>query len=329
MVTRTATRSGRRWRPAVALAVGLLAALAAAAGAADYVLLIDSTGTMRYHGKAEATLSAVGDFIESTRPGDFVTVYGYGEDPYAALPERPARVDCEGTREMLSENLSLAFGADRTDITRGLDLVWQERNLVLPRAATRDRAGGGEGSCVVLLTDGKLIPCYDDYSKYDQIYAASRERLVELGKLFGEAGVPVYAVGLGAAEDVDGSLLEDIAWESGGSYLHAPTSADVSRAFHEIVADVMGVGAICDSEGELLEEFSADLDRSATADAPDDVDRAAIADASADHDKAARAEASADLDRLASGTASAEAGPPQAGHPPTGNRPEAGDQARV
>jgi hypothetical protein len=91
---------------------------------------------------------------------------------------------------------------------------------------------------VILLTDGKLIPCYDDYSEYDRVYARSRARLLELGELLGEAGIPVHAIGLGPADKIDGALLEDVAWKSGGDYVHAPTSADLGRAFRELTSAV-------------------------------------------------------------------------------------------
>jgi len=232
-------RTALRMRAALSLAlVAFGLATASVCPAADYVILVDCTGTMRYQGRAEAALEAVRDFMGSTSPGDFITVYGYGEEPYPALPEYPARVDCDYSGLAISEGVSLSFGADRTDITRGLELVWEERELVLPRALETARAEEAAGSCVILLTDGKLIPCYDDYSEYDRVYARSRARLLELGELLGEAGVPVHAIGLGPADKIDGALLEDVAWKSGGDYVHSPTSADLGRAFRELAPAV-------------------------------------------------------------------------------------------
>lgn len=214
---------------------------ASACAAADYVILVDCTGTMRYQGKAEATLNAVGEFIEAASPGDFVTVYGYGEDPFPALAEYPVRIEQGDAWDSLSELVRLPFAADRTDITKGLELAWSERDLVLPHAL--HQAAGTRGlSCVVLLTDGKLIPCYDDYSEYGRIYAASRSRLLELGTLFGQAGIPIYSVGLGSEEKVDGALLKELSKRSGGSYIHSPTSVGLVGAFDTLMSDVMDAG---------------------------------------------------------------------------------------
>lgn len=192
----------------------------------DYVVLVDCTGTMRFGGRAEAAERAVAALIDATQPGDCITVYGYGEEPFAAMSEYPVMLESEESKEYAKHLLALSFDADRTDITRGLELAWNERELVFPNS-TAAGARADRASLVILITDGKLIPNYDNYSQYDSVYAGSKARLLELGDLFGRERIPVYTIGLGGADKVDGDLLAAVSKKSGGQYLHAATSDDL------------------------------------------------------------------------------------------------------
>lgn len=210
-----------------------------AQGGTDYVLLVDCTGTMQYSGRDEATLEAIERFVGALYEGDRISVYGYGEEPFSAMTEYPVTISSSTEPATVCGRLELPFNADRTDITRGLDLVWQEREKVFSRALGRDGKAIEGTANVVLLTDGKLIPVYTDYSEYDAIYAASRRRLRELGRLFADAGIPIYSVGLGKAEKVDGELLTQVSEKSGGSYRHAASSDALAGVFDEIADDLV------------------------------------------------------------------------------------------
>ncbi len=205
----------------------------------DYVLLIDCTGTMRSGGKGEATVAAIERFVESMNPGDRISVYGYGEEPFPAMPAYPATVGSETSRESIGERIVLPFTADRTDITRGLDFVWKERDNVFSSAVKSSGRGRGGSAYVVLLTDGKLIPMYDDYSEYDDVYRESRARFRELGGLFAATGIPVYTVGLGAPDRVDGDMLSELSEATGGSYFQVDTGRDLARTFDEIIGEII------------------------------------------------------------------------------------------
>ncbi len=239
-------RTGMSFRLSVALlgACILTAVVPASAWAvqsgADYVLLVDCTGTMQYGSRGVATLEAIEQFVGSLDEGDRVSVYGYGEEPFAALASYPATVGSQAERKTLCAAMNLPFTADRTDITRGLDMVWKEREKVFSRALS-GRTKATEGSAyVILLTDGKLIPIYTDYSEYDAIYGQSKRRLRELGGLFAEAGIPVYSVGLGQAEKVEGELLTQLSETSGGVYRNAASSDRLPGVFDDLMGDVIG-----------------------------------------------------------------------------------------
>jgi hypothetical protein len=228
---RLTVQSLKNWRLA-GIGLLLLACAATTAQGVDWVLLVDNTGTMRYGGRGEATLEGIREFVALAEPGDRVSILSYGESVLCALQSSPVTIVDDASRDGVVSSLGFAFNADRTDMTAGLDRVWQERRALVPGAV----AGEGTDAVVVLLTDGKLIPVYDDYSRYDQIYAASRRHLLELASLLGEQGVRVCTIALGREEKVDGDLMKEVARRSGGSYHHVDVPTDVLEAFRAISA---------------------------------------------------------------------------------------------
>ncbi len=242
MSTRMPFRLSATLLAACVLAAAVSVSVSAAEqGGTDYVLLIDCTGTMQHSGRGAATIDAIESFVGSLNEGSRVTVYGYGGQPFPAMADYPVTVGSPATREAITEGLSLPFTANRTDITRGLELVWQERTKVFSRALSGVSAAESESAYVILLTDGKLIPVYEDYAEYDGIYHESRTRLRQLGRLFAEAGIPIYSVGLGRAEKVDGELLAQVSESSGGVYRHASSSDRLSAVFESLSEDVIAV----------------------------------------------------------------------------------------
>jgi hypothetical protein len=169
---------------------------------------VDSRGGARGRLRLPHRLHRDG-FIDTLAPGDCVTFLGYGEDAQPLTSEYPIVIDASMPRDAVKRALNPVFDDNRTDITRGMELAWSERELVFPRAIAGGR--GAATGFVVLVTDGKLIPVYDDYSQYDRIYRASRARLLELAGLFGGVGVQVHTVGLGPSGTIDGDLLKEIA----------------------------------------------------------------------------------------------------------------------
>ena len=224
---------------AASLFVATTPASAATAAGSDYVFLIDGTGTMRQHERGEATAEQLKAFVDRLSPGDRISVYRYGEAPSSMLATYPMAVAGESSRTSIKEALKFVFNADRTDMTRGLELAWSERQKVFPGWFGDGAERTGRSAFVVLLTDGKLIPVYRSWSQYDQVYSESRKRLLELASLFGDEGVAIHTVGLGPAEKTDGDLLRDIAKRSGGRYYHAPSSDALAGTFSEMTSDIV------------------------------------------------------------------------------------------
>jgi hypothetical protein len=222
--------------PALVLTLGIVVTpgaaeqgQAAAATGVDYALLIDNTGTMRQAERAPMTLAALDRFLDLLGPGDRVTVFSYGEVARPILSSYAVEIMDGSIRESVRRELSFTFDADRTDITAGVDLVWHERQRIFPR-----HYGGESGAVIVLLTDGKLLPVYDDYSEYDSIYRESRARLLDLARAFGHDGVPIHVIGLGSSDEIDVPHLKSIAEWSGGASYHVTAPRDLPDVYADI-----------------------------------------------------------------------------------------------
>jgi hypothetical protein len=184
---------------------------------------------MKYGERGAMTLAALNRFIDVLGPHDRLSVFSYGEAARPVLSSYPMEIQDDASKESIRKQLRFAFDADRTDITAGVDLVWRERERVFP-----DHFDGRGSAALLLLTDGKMIPVYDDYSQYERIYQESRTRLRELARAFGQEGIPIYAVGIGSAERIDVAHLESIAEWSGGASYHVT----VPRELPDVLAGI-------------------------------------------------------------------------------------------
>ncbi len=207
----------------------------AAGHGVDWVVLVDDTGTMRHQGRGDMTVKAIAEFVSLTERGDHVSVCSYGERTALALPSSPVVIDDESSRDYVKAHTRFSFSADRTDITAGLEYVWRERIRLFPGLGARD--GKGAAAVVVLLTDGKLVPVYDDFANYDRTYRKSRKRLLELASLCAEQGIRIHTIGLGRKEKVDGELLEDVSARTGGTYRHVAVASGVAEAYRAIAGE--------------------------------------------------------------------------------------------
>jgi Mg-chelatase subunit ChlD len=231
-------RSGTPRLKTLLLAVLFLACAvgtATAAYAIDWVVLVDDTGTMRHQSRGEMTVKAIGEFVSLIERGDHVSVCSYGERPALALPTSPVVIEDESSRDYVRANTRFGFNADRTDITAGLEYVWRERSRLFPGLGAH--GGKGAAAVIVLLTDGKLIPVYDDFANYDETYTKSRRRLLELASLCAKDGIRIYTIGLGREERVDGKLLTEVSARTGGTYRHVAVASDVVGAYRAIAGE--------------------------------------------------------------------------------------------
>ncbi len=223
--------------------------------AIDYVLLIDNSGSMTEENQGEMALQAGRMFVDLMKRGDNVTVYSFGEEPRAVLESYPAQSVSQAAKDLIKAQLALAFDEDRTDITRGVELVWAEREKVFPNKDVESPIPGTTNSLVVLLTDGHLVPIYSDPSRYKETVEESETRLRELAGLFGSAETPIHTIGLGDPANFNEGLLREIADRSGGVYHHARGAHSLLDVYYEAMTAAGGVVSISE---DLTRSFYVD-----------------------------------------------------------------------
>ncbi len=213
----------------------LCAASTAAAYGVDWVVLVDNTGTMRYQSRGVMTVEAIKEFVSLTEPGDRISICSYGERSVSVLPNHAVVIEDESSKDYVRAHTKFGFNADRTDITAGLEYVWRMRAHFFPGLEAGD--GKGADAVIVLLTDGKLVPVYSSYARYEATYDRSRRRLLELASLCAEQGIRICTIGLGRSQKVDGKLLTDISTRTGGTYRHVATASGVAEAYRAIAGE--------------------------------------------------------------------------------------------
>ncbi len=226
-----------RLRPLLFAVLFLLCAtpVAVAGSGVDWVVLVDDTGTMRYQSRGDMTVKAIAEFVSLTERGDRISICSYGERPASVLPANPVVIEDESSKDYVTSHTAFGFNADRTDITAGLEYVWQERARLFPGLAADD--GKGSAAVIVLLTDGKLIPVYRTYAQYEATYDRSRRRLLELASLCADEGIRICTIGLGRKSKVDGELLADISARTGGTYRHVASASNVAGAYRAVARE--------------------------------------------------------------------------------------------
>ncbi|MCK4914571.1 MAG: VWA domain-containing protein [Candidatus Eisenbacteria sp.] len=225
-----------RLRPLLFATLFLLCAASTAAGyGVDWVVLVDNTGTMRYQSRGVMTVKAIKEFVSLTEPGDRISICSYGERSVSVLPNHAVVIEDESSKDYVRAHTKFGFNADRTDITAGLEYVWRMRAHFFPGLEAGD--GKGADAVIVLLTDGKLIPVYSSYARYEATYDRSRRRLLELASLCAEQGIRICTIGLGRSSKVDGELLTDISTRTGGTYRHVAAASGVAEAYRAIASE--------------------------------------------------------------------------------------------
>jgi hypothetical protein len=222
---------------AAAVAAPLACGAASDHGGVDFILLVDNTGSMRYGHRGEGTLQGLAAFADVTSAGDRVSAFSYGQDVVPLFEDYPLLIEDGPSRQVLREGLSLPFTADRTDIAAALERVWEEREILFRGRGDASETERPSDGVVILMTDGALVPVYDDYAQYDRIYAEKSDRLRDIARRLGAMGVPVHVLAVGPASKVDDDLNRYIAEASGGTFALIEDPFAVREAYTGIVAD--------------------------------------------------------------------------------------------
>ena len=197
----------------------------------DVMLALDLSGSMReqdmktatgFERRIDTVKRVAGDFV-ARRAGDRVGLILFGTRAYL---QTPFTLDLDTVSEMVSETV-LGLAGEQTAIGDAIGLAVKR----LRERATQERV-------LVLLTDGA-----DTASQVDPLSAA---------RFAQEEGITIYAVGVGADEEVslrwfgtrltgsrsalDESALRTIADLTGGRYFRARDAAELEEVYRLIDA---------------------------------------------------------------------------------------------
>ena len=195
----------------------------AGAGAVTSVLVLDHSGSMAENHKIDGAREAATAFVKLLRPGDRAAVVAFNEDIQVA---QPFSGDVTALNDAISklqpENGTALYDA----VVAGVELLRNEpgRRLLLVLSDGQD--------CRVPLP---LDTCPDE--------SGSKHTLAEAIAYAETAGQPVAVVGLGnrassATDEIDETVLRQIADSTGGRYFYAPQSDALAELYTGLAGDV-------------------------------------------------------------------------------------------
>jgi len=200
-------------------AVEITAFSAGSHAAIATVLTIDRSGSMGVEGKMEGAKTAATTFVDLMRPQDRAALVVF-DDEVATL--QPFTSDKNALKTQIR---SLSQGG----CTAWYDGVYTSVDLIAPLEGRRS---------VILLSDG--IDCREDLVRRLMGYGSSHTLDEAIGRAQ-SAGIPVYAIGLGAQasdqvseEGFDAVKLRRVAGETGGKFYHAPSAAELKELYRSL-----------------------------------------------------------------------------------------------
>jgi len=183
----------------------------------NLILVIDSSTSMRLNDPANFRVKAVNNIVRYGRLLniiDKVALVKFGSTAELLCPLTSVR------NGLVIETAALRIDSSgETDIADGL----------LKAYAEALKAGKGERTIVILLTDGENNYPYD----------AQHMKFAALG-------IPVFTIGL--TKNVNNRFLDTISRETGGEYYQVPDSFSILSVYNRIVQDELGHRVLIDNE---------------------------------------------------------------------------------
>lgn len=189
------------------------------AGPIHTVLVIDTSGSMDEAGKMEGARNAASQFVDMMRPGDETAVIAFSSQPRLIQPFTDNTSDLNRSIQSLSPDGSTAL---YDSLIQGVDTL---ENVEGRRA-------------LLVLTDGRDIVGTDDPR---QASNASLEQAIDHAQ---EQGISVQVVGLGdrgsadLRTGIDQPVLQQIASETGGTYVYTPRADELSALYTAMAGDM-------------------------------------------------------------------------------------------
>jgi VWFA-related protein len=166
------------------------------------ILAIDTSGSMYTDGKLAAAKTAATQFVDQLQPSDQAAVLNCASQVNTI---DGLGGDRAATKRALNNLTPFGDTALYSAVGQSIEAA---RSVPLPRRA------------IVLLSDGKEDGGHSTINRSQALAAAA------------DARVPFYIIGLGA--DIDREFLSELARQSGGTLLEAPSSSDVSALYGQV-----------------------------------------------------------------------------------------------
>jgi VWFA-related protein len=194
------------------------------------VLVLDCSGSMTNPveragnvSKLDAMKAAAARFVDLMRPGARTTLLPFSQAPSVPGPfqdDKPALIG--SIRKLRAEGGTALY-----------DAACNAVDTLVAAQLSGKRA-------VVLLTDGEDT--------------RSRRRAADVIQKARAARVPLHVLGFGTERDLNERVLRDLAHQTGGTYHHARTAADLHRIFEDLSIQLHDDGIDEESLRELADK---------------------------------------------------------------------------
>ncbi|MCM3788242.1 VWA domain-containing protein [Domibacillus indicus] len=167
----------------------------------EVAFIIDSSGSMKRSDPERLRVSKSQELLSVLKPSWNITTHFNNRGMHLYGSDR--------SWTAASNSLFNVFQSGGTNIADGMDEAFS-------------RFTAGTRKVAILVTDGKS----NKQQVLNQIAEAKRQ------------GITVYTVGLGSKEQLNETLLQQVAQETGGRYFHVEKSSKISTAYQTILSDL-------------------------------------------------------------------------------------------
>ena len=176
------------------------------AGPVDVALIIDDSGSMSWNDPSYMRRQAAEVFISAMQNNDQIGIVAFTGSARLLWEMQSVGAD----RQLIIHSLNSLWSSGGTSLSAGLSAGYQQLLSV---------ESSGNKKAAVFLTDG--VGSYNNEAQ-----------------MFADKGWPIYVLGLGY--DLDETLLQKIADDSGGVYIHLTDPNELRAIYHEIATEIAG-----------------------------------------------------------------------------------------
>jgi len=175
-----------------------------------FVMDYTSSVTNNYLAEMESSVIA---FINAMNVGDYAAIIKFNNDQGALVMHPFIEIDQDANNDSLAAVVADAYAGDGSNIIDAANVAVDHLTTQLPLLPAGPKA-------VILFTDGR-----DSHS------SITAEEVI--GAANGNS-IPIFTIGVGNPNQSALNLLTDLATQTGGEFIAAPTAPDISDAYVSI-----------------------------------------------------------------------------------------------